>query len=144
MKAQRNGLPVLRAVLVLAISGAADPEASHSQSMGAVRDLCDGSGSTVDTVACYDKAHKAADRDLNALYGRIRQILEPDELAALVRAELRWVQYRDSTCSAERQLYGNGTGGFPAYLACLTAETRSRHDSLLRSYGWVLDKRSSN
>jgi uncharacterized protein YecT (DUF1311 family) len=102
---------------------------------------CATPGSTADTVACFDREYRAADRDLNALYGRIQKALEPDELAGLVRAERLWVQYRDATCSAELALYGGGTGGSPTKIACLAAETRARQASLLRSYSWRLEKR---
>jgi uncharacterized protein YecT (DUF1311 family) len=131
-------------VMVVAICAAvsvAIPVTAFGQSMNAAGNPCAGAGSTVDTVACFAKAYEEEDHRLNQLYARIQKVLVEDEKAALVKAERLWVQYRDATCDAERTLYGGGTGGYPTKVACLAAETRARHDSLLRSYGWVLEKR---
>jgi len=117
------------------------PVSSFGQSMNAADNRCSGPGSTADTAACFTKARDDEDRKLNELYARIQKVLEPEEKTALVQAERLWVQYRDATCDAERTLYGRGTGGPPAKIACLAAETKSRRESLLRSYGWVLEKR---
>jgi uncharacterized protein YecT (DUF1311 family) len=130
---------------VLAVFGATliagIPSQSFGQSMNVEGGPCAKAGSTTDTVSCFNKEYRAADRDLNSLYGRIQKVLEADELAGLVRAERLWVQYRDATCSAERALYGGGTGGSPTQIACWAAETRARQASLLRSFGWRLEKR---
>jgi uncharacterized protein YecT (DUF1311 family) len=119
--------------------------ASHAivataQSMNDPNEPCANAVSTAEMIKCLDKAYEAADRDLNALYGRIQKVVDPDELRALVSAERLWLQYRDATCQAEYKLFGGGTAGPPTRLACLVAETRARHASLSRSYGWRLEK----
>ena len=126
-------------MIVFATIGVGCPAASLAQSMNAKGGPCVEAASTADTASCFDKAYRAADRDLNALYGRILKALAPDEERALVQAERLWVQYRDATCNAEYALYGGASGGPPTRLACLAAETRARHASLLRSYGWRLE-----
>jgi uncharacterized protein YecT (DUF1311 family) len=108
--------------------------------MNSEGDACQKAGATVETVECFELAFKSADQELNQLYKGIEGVLAPGEASALGRAERAWIKYRDATCHAERALYGGGTGGQPTYLACLTAETRSRKASLLRSYGWRLEK----
>jgi len=113
---------------------------SCAQSMNDDNDPCAKLVSTAEMSGCFDKAYKAADRELNQLYGRIQKVLHPDELASLVQAERLWLQYRDATCQAEYKLFGGGTAGPPTRLACLTAETRARQASLSRSYGWRLEK----
>ena len=120
--------------------GATGSAVSMAQSMNAEGDPCTAGGSTVETAACFDGAYKSADHDLKVLYARVQKVLNPEERIALSQAEREWEQYRDATCSAERALYGGGTGGSPTYLACLAAETRSRNASLLRSYGWRLEQ----
>ncbi len=66
---------------------------------------------TSDLVMCLYKAGGVSDAELNKVYNEIRKSLDPDELKNLVATEKLWLQYRDSNCSAERELYGNGTGG---------------------------------
>jgi uncharacterized protein YecT (DUF1311 family) len=142
MTASRKALEIVIAVLTFcAVAGVMAPVPSLGQSMNAAGSPCDGSGSTADTTACFSKAYRAEDHELNVLYARIQKALEEDEKAELVLAERLWVQYRDATCEAERALYGGGSGGAPTRLACLAAETRARRESLLRSYGWRLEKR---
>ena len=85
---------------------------------------------TVDLAACLDKARASADAELNHLYAEVRNRLEEDERKQLVAAQRLWIQYRDANCEAERDLYGNGTGRGPAYLACLEAMTRHRANEL--------------
>lgn len=130
---------LILAVLAVLWSSAFSVDAL-SQSMNAAGSPCANAGSTTAAVECFDKAFKAADRELNDLYGRIQKILDPGELKGLLQAERLWLQYRDATCEAEYELYGGGTGGPPTRLACLEAETRAREASLLRSYGWRLTK----
>jgi len=125
------------AVVILGVVGS---KASLGQSMNAAGNPCAVAGSTADTAACFDKAYKAADRDLNSLYGRIQKVVEGEELSALKLAERLWVQYRDATCNAERELYSGGSAAPATHIACLEAETRARHASLMRSYGWRLKK----
>jgi uncharacterized protein YecT (DUF1311 family) len=131
---------LLLAVLAGLWSGAFSVGA-FAQSMSTDGGPCAKAASTAATAECFDKAFKAADRDLNNLYDRIQKVLEPNELKGLVQAERLWLKYRDATCEGEHELYGGGTGGPPARLACLEAETRSREASLMRSYGWRLEKR---
>ena len=141
MKISRNLLSCLTASAILcAIFSTIASPAAFGQSMNAEGGPCSAPASTAETASCFDNAYKLADHDLNILYGRIQKTVQPNELAALVQAERLWVKYRDATCNAERTLYGGGSGGSPTYLACLSAETEARHKSLLRSYGWRLEK----
>ena len=139
LRGSRSSLAAVCALLCV-VAGALGASASIAQSMNADGETCQKAGSTVETGECFDVAFKSADRELNLLYARIRGVLAPEEESALAQAERAWVKYRDATCHAERSLYGDGTGGHPTYLACLAAETRSRKASLLRSYGWRLEK----
>lgn len=130
----------VRSSVILFVLGACLSQAALAQSMNAKGQTCADLVTTVEVASCFGARFNAADRDLNLLYARIKQVVEPNELSALNRAEHLWVRYRDATCNAERELYGRGTGGSPTYLACLAAETDARQQSLLRSYGWRLEK----
>lgn len=108
--------------------------------MNAPGETCAASGSTADIESCFDKAYRSADAELNALYARIQKVVEGEELATLKQAERLWVEYRDATCKAERKLYDGGSAASATFLACLGAETMARKASLIRSYGWRLEK----
>jgi uncharacterized protein YecT (DUF1311 family) len=104
---------------------------------------CRAAGNTVDTDKCFDAALKDADHKMNQLYAQVLSVLQPDDQQKLRVAQRLWVQYRDATCNAERDLYGSGTGSYPAYLACLEEETRLRTGDLQTTYGWVIEKSSN-
>ncbi len=113
---------------------------ARAQHMNAPDAPCQDKVVTTDLARCLDTAYRSADKRLNDLYGSVRKVLEPDELKGLQAAERSWVQFRDDACAAERALYGGGTGGGPAYLACLEAETRDRIKDLHAAYDWRLEK----
>jgi uncharacterized protein YecT (DUF1311 family) len=122
----------IRVVALLCLSLLIAP--SHAQHMNEPDSPCAGIGGTGDLVACLSKAGISSDRELNSFYQRLRAKLDPGEAAQLVKVQRLWIQYRDANCTAERSLYGNGTGGPPAYLACLEAMARSRTKELSVTY----------
>jgi uncharacterized protein YecT (DUF1311 family) len=113
---------------------------AHAQSMNAQDGLCDGVVVTSDLTQCFVLAWKKADAALNRTYGQVQHALAMEDRKRLVEAQRLWIAYRDATCDAEYRLYEGATGGPPARLACLEAETRAREASLLRSYGWQVEK----
>jgi uncharacterized protein YecT (DUF1311 family) len=112
----------------------------HAQSMNAEDGPCRTVVVTSELTQCLDLALKKADAKLNETYGHVQRVLTPESKKELVEAQEFWVKYRDATCDAEYKLYEGATGGSPAHLACLEAETRAREASLLRSYGWRMAK----
>lgn len=111
-----------------------------AQHMNAPGAPCQQAGSNAETGQCFDLASQNADGELNRTYAQIRKVLLPEDRANLEGAERAWLKYRNATCAAERKLYGQGTGAFPAYAACLEAETRQRTSDLLATYGWKVEK----
>ena len=112
----------------------------YAQHMNAVGAPCQQPASNAETTQCFLSASKRANEKLNRTYSQIRKILGADDLRKLQDAERFWIQYRDATCMAERDLYGNGTGAYPAHAACLEAETRFRVNDLNATYGWRVEK----
>ena len=97
-------------------------------------------GNTFGIVECFSNAGAQSDAELNSLYGNIVRVLDPENLRQLQDAERLWIAYRDATCKAEKNLWEGGTGGNPAYLACIDDETRQRSDYLQRTYRLRLQK----
>jgi uncharacterized protein YecT (DUF1311 family) len=108
--------------------------------MNAAGAPCQQSASNAETAECFLSASKRADEQLARTYAQIQKVLGADDLRKLQNAERLWTQYRDAACTAERDLYGEGTGAYPAYAACLEAETRFRVDDLNAAYGWRVEK----
>ena len=84
--------------------------------------------------------HRQDDRKLNQTYTQILSVLQPDDQQKLRTAQRLWVQFRDTTCAAERDLYEGGTGANPALLACVEEEARLRTNDLRATYGWLVEK----
>ena len=95
---------------------------------------------TVDVANCFSKAAKDADRKLNETYGKVLSVLQTDNQQKLRTSQRLWVQFRDATCTAERDLYEGGTGANPAYLAWIEEETRLRTNDLRTIDGWRVEK----
>jgi len=85
-------------------------------------------------VDCLNKAWKSSDAKLNKIYVHVQQNLIAEDLQRLIVAQRYWVQFRDANCAAAYGLYGGGTGGPPARLACLEKDTRERTKELLVMY----------
>ncbi|HEY9897299.1 MAG TPA: lysozyme inhibitor LprI family protein [Candidatus Sericytochromatia bacterium] len=70
-------------------------------------------------------SYKVVDRQLNQLYQKLRQGLEPDRKRKLETAEFAWIAFRDSACSFEAS-----GGGNAARNQCLTRLTNQRNQQL--------------
>jgi uncharacterized protein YecT (DUF1311 family) len=97
-------------------------------------------GNTLAISQCFAASGSAADAALNHSYARILRVLDDADRRALQLAERRWIAFRDASCGAEHRLWQGGTGGAPAYLACLDDETRRRLDYLDTTYRLRLQK----
>jgi uncharacterized protein YecT (DUF1311 family) len=113
---------------------------SGAQDFNAQSSPCHTIPGTSDLMACLDRSFRSADARLNETYKRSLQALRPEDQNRLIEAERIWVQYRDVSCKAERDLFGGGTAGPPAELACREAEARARTMALERAYGWEVLK----
>jgi uncharacterized protein YecT (DUF1311 family) len=57
----------------------------------------------------------------------------PKTYDAMREMQRAWIPYRDGLCAYEYSQWGGGTGGGPAYTACILTET-ARQIIVLRSY----------
>jgi uncharacterized protein YecT (DUF1311 family) len=125
---------LLAVALFVAGKGA---NAQHMNDAGA---SCNGKVVTMEAYNCFQLAATSADKRLNQTYNKILAKLSPNEQNALRNAERLWVQFRDTTCAAERGLYDGGTAAGVAFVACIEEETRQREIDLLTMYEWRLEK----
>lgn len=130
-------------IVVTLLVASVIPAGAKAQHMNDATAPCRGNFDTPGLYNCFAKAFAREDAALNRIYGRIRGILEPDDQTRLLQAQRLWLQYRDATCSAERALYGVGTGGPPTQMACREALTRERISVLNTTYGWRVEKSSN-
>lgn len=112
----------------------------RAQHMNAVDAPCRSAGSNADITQCFYDAYKKADGDLNRVYGEIRKILAVEESEKLRTTQRLWIQFRDSNCAAEKDLYAGGSAAPMVYAACMEADTRQRVAELKTMYGWRLIK----
>lgn len=71
---------------------------------------------------------KAKDREMAAISADL-----PETFAAMRDMQRAWIPYRDALCAYEYSQWGGGTGGGPAYSACILNET-ARQVVVLRSF----------
>jgi uncharacterized protein YecT (DUF1311 family) len=118
-------LRTLRSLLSIAFISSAHL-ASVAQHMNAPGVPCNVPSSTAAESAYFGKAVQTADRELNAIYTQVRSVLSSEEQKELLEAQRAWLRYRNLTCNAEYNLYGDGTGGPVTRSACLAAITHQR------------------
>ena len=70
---------------------------------------CESRGSQAEASACAHEEYKAADAELNKVYGQLAGVLDAEDKAQLKESELAWIKYRDSYCSFESSQYKGGT-----------------------------------
>jgi len=113
---------------------------ARAQHMNSSEAPCRNVTITVEVANCFSKAAKDADRKLNETYAQVLSVLQTNDQQKLRASQRLWIQFRDTTCAAERDLYEGGSGANPAYLACTEEETRLRTNDLRTTYGWLIEK----
>jgi uncharacterized protein YecT (DUF1311 family) len=96
---------------------------------GTTSDLCmeapDGY-TTPGMVYCLSRELQLWDSMLNDRYGRLMEVLDPEETTALRDAQRAWIASRDAACAFEAMMWQGGTGGRPAATSCHMRETAWR------------------
>lgn len=100
------------------------------QSNKAGNQACENAKTQSEMNQCSAAAYRAADKDLNAVYGSLKEKLDPDLFVKLQAAQRAWVAYRDANCEAESALYEGGSIQPMIRSSCLERATRSRIDEL--------------
>jgi uncharacterized protein YecT (DUF1311 family) len=95
---------------------------------------CEGNGSQAEATGCAHREYKAADAELNKVYGQLAGVLDAEDKASLKESELAWIKYRDSTCVFESSQYKGGTMRPMIEYFCLARVTKSRAAELRDQY----------
>ena len=81
-----------------------------------------------DLNVCSSLAAQAADDELNRLWRMLKPIADArGDGQALLSSQRAWLKYRDATCEAERDSYGQGSFAPTAYYTCIERMTRQRN-----------------
>ena len=84
---------------------------------------------------CAGAAYRAADTNLNTVYGEVLARLKADDAAissALVAAQRSWIVFRDAQCRFMSSAVAGGSARPMVELQCLAAETEMRRAALAR------------
>ena len=87
---------------------------------------------TVEINECTSREAKAADRQLNQTYQKLRPKLSTKQRQRLTQAQSEWIKFRDRTCEYEAGEWEGGTGASAAYSACISRVTQQRTADLQR------------
>ena len=89
---------------------------------------CDNATNQATMNQCAAQQHKAADKELNAIYQQINSRLKgsPDTKKLLVSAQRAWVAFRDAECKFSASGVEGGSVYPLIYSSCLTDLTKSR------------------
>jgi uncharacterized protein YecT (DUF1311 family) len=134
--AQRTGL-LAACFVLLALMFA---PAAFGQHLNAADAPCRKVTSDVEKTNCFAAEAKTSENELSGIYIRVMRILREDEQETLQTVQAKWADYRETNCSAERDLYMNGPLAPMAYYACLAANARQRVTELNTIYKWRVEK----
>src|ERR1044071_6376928 len=95
---------------------------------------CESRGSQAEANDCAYQEYKAADAELNKVYGQLAGVLDAEDKASLKESELAWIKYRDATCVFESSQYKGGTMRGMIESFCLTRVTKARTADLKDQY----------
>ena len=82
---------------------------------------------------CAQRDAQASDRTLDATYGRLAAVLDDEARAALKKAELAWIAFRDATCAFETTANAGGSMR-PMVIAGCRAQAGKARDAALKRY----------
>lgn len=100
---------------------------AHAQRRKA-KDPCADAQSQAELNICSGQKFKAADAELNRVYGRLVSRLADDapQRERLKAAEVSWLKYRDDNCDYEASMYEGGSIKPLIHASCLERMTKAR------------------
>lgn len=79
---------------------------------------------------CAFDMYDEADLLLNQTYKQVMAKLDPHRKAALKKAQLAWIKYRDSHCESEASVVEGGSMYPTLQYSCMRSETEKRTEQL--------------
>lgn len=123
------------------------PSSALAQAVCGASGACNNETSNVEYKECLNKLADAQDRELNQLYGKVRDLFAefdtsgastPKLVPAFKDAQKAWIAFRDQQCSVEYNIAQGGTAGGGYGSECICQLTYHRNLDLkriLNSYG---------
>jgi uncharacterized protein YecT (DUF1311 family) len=123
------------------------PSAALAQAVCGESGACSNEETNFEYKECLNKLAEAQDRELNRLYGQVRELfsgydaagsLAPKLVPAFKEAQRAWIAFRDRQCAVEYNIAQGGTAGGGYGSECLCQLTYQRNLDLkriLNSYG---------
>lgn len=105
-------------------------------------DPCETQNNTLEMNACAQQQFKAQDKLLNQAYQAALKVVPAQNdpgidgespRAMLIKAQRRWLEFRDADCKAKYQVFAGGTIRNLVYLGCLQERTEQRIKELAPS-----------
>ena len=89
---------------------------------------CENAADQATMNQCAAQQHKAADKELNALYQQItaRLTANPDSKKLMVSAQRTWIAFRDAECRFSASGVAGGSAYPLIYGNCITELTKAR------------------
>lgn len=98
-------------------------------------DPCETQSNTFEINACAKQQYEELDKHLNNTYGKLLNAIPAENdiditgespKSLLIKAQRRWVEFRDADCKAKYQIYNGGTIRNAIYLGCIRERTEQR------------------
>lgn len=83
--------------------------------------------------SCAERDARRSDKTLDATYDRLVGALDDSASAALKKAELAWIAFRDATCDYETSGYAGGSMRPMVIAGCRAKENQAR-EAVLKRY----------
>jgi uncharacterized protein YecT (DUF1311 family) len=96
--------------------------------IGIISEPCskdEGSMTSSQVIACYDRERAVWDDILNETYRRLREALDEEQQGKLREMQRAWIASRDKSCGFIYDIF-QGTMANPMIAACVTRETGRR------------------
>jgi uncharacterized protein YecT (DUF1311 family) len=87
---------------------------------------CSNASTTIEINDCAQKEFLAADKELNNIYKKVMEKLSVVQRPVLIRAQKKWISFRDDYSKIYESIYAGGTIAASAEIDCKTASTRAR------------------
>lgn len=127
MRRMKVGLAAVAVCALVLVAGASGGERVAADRYD---DCLKKATTTLAILKCNDTEYKRVDAELNRVYKELVAKLSPARRALLVKAEQRWIAFRDAECTFSASVAAGGTLEGVIYGGCLIDLTPKRTKEL--------------